>query len=189
MTTEREALQTEGERMTMDAFIAKHGITMIAERAASNPNMADDPKFPMFHWLCTLKMGERTMPVSYSMGAAHIEVAKRSITGVPIGPWRKPTFEEQRMLDHPKTLHEQQTKGGLAVRATAPEVGDVLNSLSLDASALDQSFDDWCGDFGYDTDSRKAERTYTACRDLAYKLQRLLGNAAFQELRNDVEPL
>lgn len=57
-----------------------------------------------------------------------------------------------------------------------PDAEGVLDCLLSDCSALDQSFEDWCGDFGYDTDSRKAEATYKACADLGKKVKRLLGD-------------
>src|SRR4051812_7060666 len=44
----------------------------------------------------------------------------------------------------------------------APEVQDVLDCLASDAAGYEgaRSFEEWCGDYGYDTDSRKAEQTY-----------------------------
>ncbi len=58
-----------------------------------------------------------------------------------------------------------------------PTAADVVSSLILDASAGEQSFEDFCTDLGYDTDSRRAFRTYTACRKTAPKIHRLLGDA------------
>lgn len=57
---------------------------------------------------------------------------------------------------------------------TAPEVLDCLVS---DASSFDSasSFEDWCSDFGYDTDSRKAEQTFKAVERSAARLRRFLG--------------
>lgn len=56
-----------------------------------------------------------------------------------------------------------------------PTAADVLSSLLLDASGPEE-FADWCGDFGYDTDSRRAERTFKACQVIARKLRRFLGD-------------
>ena len=54
-----------------------------------------------------------------------------------------------------------------------PEAADVVHSLLLDASARDAgSFEAWADEFGYDTDSREAERTYRACLESARKLER-----------------
>jgi hypothetical protein len=59
-----------------------------------------------------------------------------------------------------------------------PTAADVLNCLISDATGYEnaQSFEDWCGEYGYDTDSRKAERTYKAVERATAKLRRLLGD-------------
>ena len=56
-----------------------------------------------------------------------------------------------------------------------PTLRDVLECLLSDESSADQSFEEWCSDYGYDTDSRQAERTYKAVRSKSKKLRRLLG--------------
>lgn len=53
---------------------------------------------------------------------------------------------------------------------------DVLSCLALDAGSTNQSFESWCADLGYDSDSRRAEATYKACQRNAVRLTRLLGN-------------
>jgi len=65
---------------------------------------------------------------------------------------------------------------------TGPKVGDVLQSLALDASSAEESFEDWCANCGYDTDSRKAFATYEACVATHRELQRLLGARLAGEL-------
>ena len=50
-----------------------------------------------------------------------------------------------------------------APRPVAPTAGSVLYSLLLDASGADENFYDWCDNYGYDSDSRKALATYEAC--------------------------
>jgi hypothetical protein len=90
-----------------------------------------------------------------------------------------------RKMRPPKYIHETTFKAMKAGRChsiedmgkcsmhVAPSVDDVLCSLVMDSSAIDQTFDDWCGDYGYDTDSRKALDTYLACQESGKKLQRL----------------
>ena len=46
-----------------------------------------------------------------------------------------------------------------------------------DAIAGEQSFEEFCGDFGYDVDSRKAEKVWKACQRASTKAKRLLGSA------------
>ena len=48
-------------------------------------------------------------------------------------------------------------------RPVTPTAASVLYSLLADASADGESFSDWCTNYGYDTDSRKALATYEAC--------------------------
>jgi hypothetical protein len=58
------------------------------------------------------------------------------------------------------------------VNPREPSLDDVLYSLVMDASACESSFDDWCSDFGYDTDSRKALETYLLCQENTTKLRK-----------------
>jgi len=57
-----------------------------------------------------------------------------------------------------------------------PTVEDVMSCLLLDASGVDQArdFEDWASDYGYDTDSRKAEKIYNDCRESAEDLDAFL---------------
>ena len=64
-----------------------------------------------------------------------------------------------------------------------PTTSDVLESLRMDASGRDgMSFEDWCSEYGLDTDSKRAEATYNACGQTAYKLRSLLGRDAYAQL-------
>ena len=46
----------------------------------------------------------------------------------------------------------------------------------------DETFDDWCSNFGYDTDSRKALETYLECQNNWVRLRKALGSK-FSEIR------
>jgi len=65
-----------------------------------------------------------------------------------------------------------------------PDAAHVLDCLASDASSYEnaQSFEDWASEFGYDTDSRKAERIYRIVKRQAEQLKRTLGDEAYQEL-------
>lgn len=56
-----------------------------------------------------------------------------------------------------------------------PGAADVLSCLCSDAYAGEQTFEDFCSDMGMDQDSRKAERIWRACKAIAPKLRRFLG--------------
>lgn len=69
----------------------------------------------------------------------------------------------------------------------APHPADVLCSLILDSSAAEQTFESWCSDFGYDTDSRKALNTYEACQQNTDKLRRIFTHAQIEALRDALQ--
>ena len=62
--------------------------------------------------------------------------------------------------------------------AVLPKIDDVLYALVMDSVALDQTFEDWCADYGYDTDSRKAFATYEACCANGKKLKQIIPDIA-----------
>ena len=70
-----------------------------------------------------------------------------------------------------------------AAHTGSPELADVLHCLLSDAEAGAQSFEDFCADLGYDTDSRKAEKTWQACKVTAVGLNRLFSNSDLHDLR------
>lgn len=59
-----------------------------------------------------------------------------------------------------------------------PDADDVLNCIISDAAGIEnaQGFEDWASEYGYDEDSRKAERIYKACQREARKLSQFLGD-------------
>ena len=61
-------------------------------------------------------------------------------------------------------------------KATPPEVANVLYCLLCDAFCGQDTFEDFCDNFGYDTDSRKALELYLACQKIEKDLRKLLGN-------------
>lgn len=65
---------------------------------------------------------------------------------------------------------------------TDPTAADVLDSLASDAFGVDNArdFSDWCADYGYDTDSRAAERTWNQCKRLRDYLHRFLGHDDYE---------
>ena len=65
-----------------------------------------------------------------------------------------------------------------------PAVTGLLYSLQIDAEACDQSFDDWCSEYGYDTDSRKALETYLLCQQNGMKYNQLFSSEQREAIAN-----
>jgi len=73
---------------------------------------------------------------------------------------------------------------GSAHAGKEPELDGVLSCLASDASGYEnaRTFEEFCGEYGYETDSRKAERIYRACGRAAAALKRLLGDVQYERL-------
>lgn len=52
------------------------------------------------------------------------------------------------------------------------DVADPLHCILMDARGSDQPFEDWCADYGYDDDSRKAEAIWKQCRHTLDEINR-----------------
>jgi hypothetical protein len=72
-----------------------------------------------------------------------------------------------------------------------PTAEDVLDSLAMDGSVYlnNDSFEDFCGEFGYDENSRKAKKIYNTILKQAEKTEKFLGTELFNQLVYDVEGL
>jgi len=72
-----------------------------------------------------------------------------------------------------------------------PTAEDVLNCLGSDSAGIEnaRSFEDWASEYGYDTDSRKAERLFHICEKQADKLKNFLGDTLYNELLFNTDSL
>lgn len=65
----------------------------------------------------------------------------------------------------------------------SPTLVDCLSCLMSDANGVDgTSFEDWCNEYGYDTDSRKAFATYEACQSTAIALSGIFKKGEMTDL-------
>ena len=72
------------------------------------------------------------------------------------------------------------TKRGKPV---APTAASVLYCLLSDSEAAGETFEDWCLNYGYDSDSRKAERIYFQCQQTATGLRKVFTGEQLKELK------
>jgi hypothetical protein len=64
---------------------------------------------------------------------------------------------------------------GTAHEGKEPTLDEVLYAIQSDSRAGDDSFDEFCDAFGYDTDSRKAYADWEACKAQRKTVARLFG--------------
>lgn len=82
-----------------------------------------------------------------------------------------------------KTLTGTYSMGSAVKGPVNPQ--DVFSSILLDTSEIENGadFEEWAGDLGFDTDSRKAERTYKACVAEWESLQAMFSQTEIDGLR------
>lgn len=97
-------------------------------------------------------------PIEYKMGVGHRSI-KENFCGVI----------DKNLVN--KALHgrlvDKAEQKRIIEKYTEPKqinIDDVLHCLVSDSTALSMDFEEWCSEFGYEEDSRKAEKIYNACR-------------------------
>ena len=72
-------------------------------------------------------------------------------------------------------------------RPVSPFAGAVLYCLLSDMSLANDTFEDWCGNLGYDTDSRKALQVYLSCQENGTKLRKVFNNDLLKQIEKALE--
>jgi hypothetical protein len=72
-------------------------------------------------------------------------------------------------------------------RPKPPKIEDVMYSLLADSYAASGTFAEFCSEYGYDTDSRKALDTYTACQENSARLRKVFTGAELVQIATELE--
>lgn len=170
---------------------AKHDVgiraTFVPWSQSRNKDEKDDRGQPRLslNWRVTLYKAHRDiLETDYMAGVAHCPAHKRikKQHAPSVDEWRKVEWECENGREVSRFIYGESLHGSKPI---APDLCDVLASLSMDSSVLDEAcFEDWATALGYDSDSRKAEAIYRQCLELALKLRNGLGEAALAELRD-----
>ena len=122
----------------------------------------DDWKRDANLWSITLTFEGRKHNVEYWMGPGNLDYKRISSASIS----RRQAEKEGRI----KYNHFGPDRDAIT-SPRAPTRNEVLANLVMDCQIADQLFADFCGDLGYDTDSRKALATYEACQKEMYELR------------------
>lgn len=137
-----------------------------------------DNPWPCIRYNVSLMRGDREIwRGEFRLGIGHVK---------PI-PAPGMSFEHQNIVSHLKNhsrLNYKDTKTAQAVcfvaamlakhQRKAPSVEDVAHSLIMDGSAYfnAETFEDWADNYGYSSDSIKAEKLWRECIDTGMRLAR-----------------
>lgn len=136
---------------------------------------------PMDEWLCVFTYeGRPNEPVEIPF-----------FTGIGLRSKVEDTPEGRRVAEGLKGSHRNSLAWDDArkkyCKPVRPSAASVLHSMVLDSDACNMSFNEWCSDFGYDTDSRKAYATYEACQKSGDQLKRLFNHDVIEQLREALQ--
>ncbi len=179
------------------AKLADLGVTMTAEFVPFSQSRNAAEKHPSLNWNVTIHKGGRVvLTTDYGAGMAHCPAYSR----------KAPNNYDRLKKYWRDEACRAECEAGFAIGRVMgfwphhgdgagqrfrfdkktpilPDLADVMHCLVLDASVLDcGGFENWAADFGYDTDSRKAEATYRQCLDLAVKMRAAFGDAGMAEM-------
>lgn len=147
----------EETREAVTALLSANGITYHAAFVPQSLSRNSAEKARTLNWRCTFtRKGAPAFAIDYQQGVGHIP----KMLGNPSpGELAGNEYEAAERGRYQVYAHSSwQTKA-----LPPPHPADVISSVLLDGRAADMSFDDWAGEFGYDTDSRKAEQIYYDC--------------------------
>ncbi|MBT9153356.1 MAG: hypothetical protein DDT39_00013 [Firmicutes bacterium] len=137
-------------------------------------------KQPSLNWLARVDFRDRNvLTTDYSQGSAHAPAYTRFSEH---SDGRRDAYATNlRIAAECETGKDSLTRE----KITPPAASDILHSLLLDASVIDYAtFEQWASEYGYNTDSRAAERIYRDCLEIALKLRATLGEPLMRDLRD-----
>lgn len=173
---------------TITEFIAEHGVTMTATPVPANPYTDSMPNGSLHFHVILEKSGGRPMTTYFSVGPGIVENWVAEHGKRKFGVVGGLTREEYKRLRYRRTIAVEAFYNANKANYR-PDLASVLDCLASDSVSVENSpvFEDWADEFGYDTDSRKAEKTFQACCEQARTLRALLGPATFDILLYETE--
>ena len=149
------------------------GITIRAEFV---PREYEKVKGAQLNWSITLLFeGRPVLSTEYSAGIGHIDGYIQSLNG------RMTVDESAGILS---ICAGRVPPRGINLKRPELDAADVVWCLAGESNAIDYpDFESWAGDFGYDEDSRKAEKIYQACLDIGLKMRAAMGDKRLETLR------
>lgn len=146
-------------------FLGKTGVSFSVQLVG--PTKRDE--WECDEWRVRLKSERADYSTQYFTGTGHrVDTPATKLTRIELKNVNRNSIAWQNML-----------KG---MKPKAPSPAAVLHSFVLDGGAIDQSFIDWCEEYGSDPDSRKALATYEACCESGRKLRQLFTREQREEL-------
>jgi hypothetical protein len=182
---------TQTPKQKLAAAMAELGLTITAEFVpwSKSRNAKPDAKIGerSLNWHVTLKRGDRdVLNTDYFAGIGHCPSYKHGKHDHDIA--RCVIYECEHGVKAWLSRNTDTVSSASPRKPILPDATDIMYGLISNSSALDHAdFESWASDFGYDTDSRSAERTYLACLKSALALRAAVGESGLAALTAAVE--
>lgn len=170
-------------------LIHEMGLTVESEFVPWSKSRNAGEKMPSLNWKVTVKYkGRPVLTTDYMAGMGHCPIDKKlgrklySGMGLSLWGYERILFECEKGI----AIDAPRSEEGLIVPTKTkitPDSTNVLYSLVIDSDAFEYSFEEWCSNFGYDTDSRKAESMYNTCLEISRQLIRAIGTDGLKKLQ------
>lgn len=131
------------------------------------------------------RLGGTAITTPYSQGIGHLPFNVNGPRTINLDNAIKHAIEHGKGPSNGRQVHS----GTFTWKTPLPKpaIEDVMASLLMDASCVDEDFEGFCSNMGYDTDSRKAETIYEAYRTIDHQLRRLLTTDQLETLQAHFE--
>lgn len=151
----------------------------------SAPMPSVDDGWPSIAYAVTFNRGIRMLQAPYKLGVGHVDWKKLNLDGTSVlgtGLSHDDIAVIRTIQRNPgaqlkdKAIHAEVAAKLAKIQKIAPKPHEVFACYCNEAlEATNTTFEDWCANFGYDTDSRKAEQTYNKCREPYASLIQMIG--------------
>lgn len=172
------------DRAAIQAAVDDLGLTVSRTFIPFSQSRNKDEKHRSLNWRVTVSKGGREiLTTDYSAGIAHCPSYIKSVKA--LGGHNSVMRHEAIAFECEQGNEARPIGSGmLKGKSLEPDALDVLYSLVMDAGAIDHgNFESWAGDYGYDTDSRSAEKIYRDCLEIALKLRSAIGDEGLRVLQ------
>lgn len=202
-------MNAEEIRKVVDDYLAAEGITVEFKQISKcmADNVDKESRYSSAFWAATITAGRGHMTVQYSEGEGHfikqrfgklcnydsrlINDFKEFYLDNCVRNDAVRWFECNQMnqflsgFARKERVKKVGTKVGTRkLQLVPPAPADLLRCLCMEYDVMDSGgYEEWARDYGYDLDSRKAEKIYKLCTEQSLKLRSVLGEKRINELR------
>ncbi len=192
MTTEAQTI-----RKNVTAYLKEINVTYSAVFVPQRLSRHSDNKDKSINWRVMFHHDTRDTEFSthYMQGIGHLPTPKIPSTATI----RHYAQREREKMAAEEGTHYSEYKWGMGRTGLygskiqmlpQPIAADVLYCLVLDADAIDcVTFEEWADNYGYDTDSRKAEDIYNECRKQSREMRKVFTQAQILHIAELVREL